>query len=30
MATTSGKTDIFTFTTFDGSTFYGVTAGQNF
>jgi len=30
MTTTSGRTDIFTFTTFDGSTFYGVTAGQNF
>ena len=30
MTSTASKTDLFSFTTLDGSNYYGVTAGQNF
>jgi len=30
MTSTANKTDLYTFTTLDGSTFYGITSGQNF
>ena len=30
MTSTASKTDLFSFTTLDGSNYYGITAGQNF
>jgi hypothetical protein len=30
MTSTAGKTDLYSFTTLNGSTYYGITAGQNF
>jgi len=30
MTSTASRTDLYSFTTFDGSTYYGITSGQNF